>query len=270
MQIIPIDSITKDIPQEFFNLRTTSQQTEANNKFIAEGPEVVLRHLMSMHVVESLLIDEKQFYELKQFIEEKFQVTPFPIFICSKNLISEIIGFKVHQGVLSLGVKPLKKALTEINFPAIAFNGLVNAENVGGIIRTAQAFSVKTFIVDRETCDPWIRRCVRVSMGTMFSSDIFYCENLLIFFSDLKIYKDDLRIVSLEQDERAISIYKNESIKEFDILVLGSEKGGVDKQVLDSCSDIYEIPISKNALNSLNVNCALSAFLAIRELKLEK
>ena len=265
MQIIPINSITEDIPEEFFNLRNTSKQTEAKNKFIAEGPEVVFRHLMSGHVVEALLIDEKQFSKIEKCIEEKYERKPFKVLLCTKALISEIVGFKIHQGILSLGSKPDRKPFSNIEFPAIAFNGLVNAENVGGIIRTAQAFGIKTFIVDRETCDPWIRRCVRVSMGTIFSSEIFYCESLLDFITEIRAESENVKVVALEQGKKTLSVYDKKNSLDFEIMVLGSEKNGVSREILDSCSDLYEIPIVKEALNSLNVNCALSAFLAVRE-----
>lgn len=267
---ISLNSITPDIPQEFFDLRNTNRQTENTNKFIAEGPEVVLRHLMSEHAIEALLIDEKQYEELKKFIEEKYALTPFKIFLCPKTLISEIVGFKIHQGVLSLGSRPEQKNYSDIKFPAIAFNGLVNAENVGGVLRTAHAFGIKNFIVDNETCDPWIRRCVRVSMGTIFSSEIFYCENLVDLFVALRMKNESIDIKALEQDKEALSIYDDKSTLAFDILVLGSEKRGVGKRILDFCSDIYEIPILKESMNSLNVNCALSAVLAVKGQKAVK
>ncbi len=264
MEVISIDSLVPEIPCEFFNLKLTSKQTEKSNKFIGEGFEVVFRHLNSELPLETLLIDEKQFDVLKVHIEKKYIASPFPIFLSPKKLISDIIGFKVHQGVLSLGKRPDRRTMADVKYPAIALNGLVNAENVGGIVRTAQAFGVETIIVDHETCDPWIRRCVRVSMGSIFSTKVVYCENLSTFLRDALDVRPEMKILALEQDTDSISVFEKQKIANFDILILGSEKGGVSPDVQNMCRYICEIPIYKTALNSLSVNCALSAFLAVQ------
>jgi tRNA G18 (ribose-2'-O)-methylase SpoU len=102
-------------------------------------------------------------------------------------------------------------------------------------------------------------------MGTIFSSNVFYCEDLTSLISQLRITKPDLNVIGLEQAGNSVSVYSGEYNKKFDVLVLGSEKAGTEKSVLDLCTKIVEIPLDRSALNSLNVNAALSAFLAVCE-----
>lgn len=249
--------------KDFIDLKSFSSNQSNKNRFIAEGPEVVLRHLESFHNIESLLIDETHYSILKELIEKRYEISPFNLYLTPKDLISETVGFKIHQGIVSLGLKPTPKDITLGDFPLVALNGLANAENVGAIIRTAQAFGISNFLVDERTSDPWIRRSVRVSMGTIFSSNVFYCKDLVSSIAQLGITKPDLNVIGLEQAENSVSVYSGEFDKKFDILVLGSEKAGTEKGVLDLCTKIVEIPVDRSSLNSLNVNAALSAFMAV-------
>lgn len=266
MKLISINLENIFLIKDFIDLKSFSSNLDNHNKFIAEGPEVVLRHLQSDCSIESLLIDEAQYLILKDLIEKRYDLSPFNIYLAGKDLISKTVGFKIHQGIISLGMKPKPKDLILHKLPLIALNGLANAENVGAIIRTAQAYGISNFLVDERTCDPWIRRSVRVSMGTIFSSNVFYCEDLAITIPQLKFTKPDLNVLGLEQAEGSVSIYSTDYNRKFDILILGSEKGGIEKGILDLCTKIIEIPIDKSFLNSLNVNAALSGFMAVVKL----
>ena len=75
-------------------------------------------------------------------------------------------------------MRPATTPLDELTHPIVALNGLSDPENVGGIVRTCRAFGVRSLLVDKQSCDPYLRRAVRVSMGAIFDMNVCIVEKL--------------------------------------------------------------------------------------------
>ena len=175
-----------------------------------------------------------------------------------KELMTEIVGYKLHSGIMAIASQPEQATLDELSSPIIVMNGIINSENVGAIVRNCVAFGVHSIIVDRQTVSPYLRRSVRVSMGNVFDVKIHYSDNLsdtLHMLSNIYGYK----ILAAELTEHSISIYKAD-FEDNIAVVFGSEGRGVQKEILELSISIIEIPISKN-VQSLNVAATSAIFL---------
>lgn len=114
--------------------------THASGWFIAEGPLLVERLLVSEYQAHSVLLDRKYFDHYRHLARENT-----PLIVVDHDQIETIAGFNFHRGILACGLR--QSELTVLNdFPSgIATNetilvtvGVQDPENLGGMLRTAQ------------------------------------------------------------------------------------------------------------------------------------
>ncbi|MGG7516576.1 TrmH family RNA methyltransferase [Allorhizobium undicola] len=146
--------------------------------FIAEGT-VVLRLLIAAHkagrgiVAEKLLLLENRVEGLRDLLHEWPQ--DLPVYVASQSVLSEIAGFHLHRGVLALGRRQslfLREALLS-DMPddalVLAGCGIANHDNVGAMFRNAAAFEANAVLLDQTSCDPFYRKALRVSVGSVLA-----------------------------------------------------------------------------------------------------
>lgn len=180
------------------------------------------------------------------------------VFIAKKNILEKIAGFKIHFEVIFLAEMPPDCSLDALDDRIILLNGLSSPENVGSIVRSAAAFNVNSIITDEKSCSPFLRRCIRVSMGNIFSMKTFHSKNI----------RDDLRhlkslgyaIISTANIPRA------EKLSQFIfprkcVLIIGSEGHGIDFDILDFSDAIIKITINTQVAH-LNAANAAAIFLS--------
>jgi tRNA G18 (ribose-2'-O)-methylase SpoU len=174
--------------------------------------------------------------------------------------MDQIIGFKMHKGILALAERPGYSSLESMGDRIVALNGIIDSENVGSIIRNAAAFGISDIIYDGKSGSPYLRRPVRVSAGTIFDMNVYKSLDLS---GDLEILRQNGHpIYSAELEERSVDVSSITPSEKFTI-VFGSEGHGIDKQILDISDEIIKVDIS-DAVNSLNV--ANSAAIILYEL----
>ncbi len=104
-----------------------------------------------------------------------------PIYVASRDLLRQIVGFDLHRGCLAVAPRPgradddagalqLARAIAKRPGPArlVLLEALTNHDNVGGIFRNAMAFGVDAVLLCPQCCDPLYRKAVRTSMGASF------------------------------------------------------------------------------------------------------
>jgi tRNA G18 (ribose-2'-O)-methylase SpoU len=231
---------------------------ERDGIFIAEGEKVVRSMVESGCRVASCLTASGSIIKYKSLLRimKKREV---PIYVAADEVIEEIIGFRFHKGIMAVGYCPKKlmlpnvlKRYTRPLFLA-ALNGVNDPQNVGLIARNAAAFGAQALIVDHATYDPYYRKAVRVSMGTIFSLPVCYEDDLGSSLIKLK-KKYDTRIIAATPGMDA------NDISEVDLsgnicFVFGNEDKGISRKVLSMADEKVRIPISK-AVDSLNVASA--------------
>jgi len=233
---------------EFRELKKLTVNGYYINQFIADGDKVVLKAINSDLKGIKLLakqdfIDENIDAILNKFDEDN-------IFTSDKKILSEIIGFKLHTGVMALFQTPPHQDIDNLDEQIVAFNKIERAENIGAIIRSGVGFGLNSYIFDKQSCHPFMRKSVRISMGSAFKIKYNISEDLI---DNLKILKSiGYEIIAVEIHNNSINL-NNFKFNSKIVLIFGSESNGIDSNILNLSDKIIEIPITNN-IDSLNVN----------------
>jgi tRNA G18 (ribose-2'-O)-methylase SpoU len=140
----------------------------------------------------------------------------------------------------------------------LVLNNLRSVENVGSIFRTAEALGVEKLILIGTTPTPLDRfgrkrkDLAKVALGAEDYLSWEYYKDMVYCPGNLK--KEGYEVLALEQakDSKLISDFK--PTNKF-ALILGNEVEGIEREVLDECDHILEIPMYGNK-ESLNVSVA--------------
>ena len=94
-----------------------------------------------------------------------------PVFVGTREVLSEVAGFDIHRGCLALCARPKPSPPEAVLAPpgrastVLVLEGLTNPDNVGSLYRNAQAFGADAVLLCPRCCDPLYRKAIRVSMG---------------------------------------------------------------------------------------------------------
>ena len=155
---------------------------ERHGIFVAEGTKVVRRLLESSFAVVSVLLPEKHLDDFRPLLEARPE--NLSVYLADKQLLEQLIGFSMYQGVLAVGKIPPPATLDEIfsksSKPLLlaAVDGLTSAENLGALVRNCVAFGVQALIVGETSSSPFLRRAVRNSMGTILQLPVIELAKL--------------------------------------------------------------------------------------------
>jgi len=144
----------------------------------------------------------------------------------------------------------------------IIAHNIRSAYNVGAIFRTADGMGAAKIYLTGYSPTPHDKQKIlqtsaqkmiaKTALGAENNLPWEYCENINELIVKLK--KEEVEIVALEQDARSVDYEKYIPQKSV-ALILGNEPIGMERKVLDLCDAIIEIPM-RGKKNSLNVAVA--------------
>jgi TrmH family RNA methyltransferase len=173
-------------------------------------------------------------------------------------VFASAVPSETPQGVAAL-VRVKSFAVEEIwqSSPALLVitAGLQDPGNLGTIIRSAEAFGVTGLLLGERTVSPWNWKAIRASAGSLFRLPSAKIE-LAKALDEVKTR--GIRLL-------ATSSHKGTAVAHVDLrgpvaFVIGSEGGGVPKDVLAQADEIVAIPQSSR-VESLNAGVATSILL---------
>ena len=145
----------------------------------------------------------------------------------------------------------------------LLLHNLGSKTNVGAIFRTSDAIGVDKIYLCGYTPAPFDRfgrknqKLCKASMGAENFVSYEKADDIQKVIEKLK--KENFKIIALEQDEKSLD-YKKIKIKEKNAFIVGSEVFGIEKEILELCDEIAELPMYGKK-NSLNVSVATGIFL---------
>ncbi len=253
-----IDSVEDPRLDLYRDIRGTPVRHKQAGLFLAEAKTCVFKLLASEVAVHSVLAAPR-FYDRPAVQDMLTRRRINTVYCAPPSLMNELVGFKLHQPILAIGHRPPRRELADIKLPAVALDAMINAENVGAIVRSCAAFGVKSLLVDGKSASPYLRRAVRTSMGAIFKLPLFEVENLDLSLQTLK-QSIGARIVVAEQQPARSRSLREVKFTGNDIVVVGSENNGVNDAVLALADEIAEIPM-KSDVDSLNAAAAAAVIL---------
>ncbi|MBP7055899.1 MAG: RNA methyltransferase [Candidatus Omnitrophica bacterium] len=239
------------------------KELEREGIFISEGEKVV-QAMIDNHFGAVSCLAAREAIARYMPILNALKKTGAKVYLADNSVIEEIIGFRFHRGIMAIGRCPKKRSITgETKNTAgsslfVALNSVNDPQNVGLIARNAAAFGIEALIVDNSTYDPYYRKAVRVSMGTIFGLKVFYEDDMLSSITWLK-NKLGVRIVAASAAKSAKDI-KGLEAKGAACIIFGNEDKGISSELLRISDDKIRIPISGD-VDSLNVASASAIFL---------
>lgn len=172
---MPVDRITSADDPRVRDYRAVREPELVRRRglFIAEGRLVVGRLLALPHGrMRSILVSEAGLAALRAGAAGALDARPeLPLYLADPDVIDAIGGFHFHRGCLAIAERPPDLdpatliAAAAPGRPLVVVEGLAQADNVGSILRNAQAFGAAGVLLDPASVDPLYRKALRTAMG---------------------------------------------------------------------------------------------------------
>jgi tRNA G18 (ribose-2'-O)-methylase SpoU len=228
-----------------------------SGKFIAESEGVVRKLLASPLAIDSLLLTAPHLARLQAELPEHV-----PVYVTEQAVMDGVAGFHVHRGCLAVGRRPGDARLPGHARTVVVLEDLVDVDNLGAMVRNAAAFGADALFLSPRAADPFYRKAIRVSMGSVFMMPIVRADR---WPDDLLALKQQgLSLVAAVLDEAAVPLGSFTWPARV-ALVLGSEGPGLTTAAQGVCDHRVTIPIARDRADSLNVATAGALFLYDRD-----
>lgn len=242
--------------------------------FIAESAKVIERALEGNMQPLSLLMEAKWLPALQPIINQIEAIDPtIPVFVAPRDELKALTGFELTRGALGAFRRPALPSVADVVAGArriAVLENITNHTNVGAIFRSAAALNMDAVLVTPECYDPYYRRAVRVSMGTVFQipwtrigsegSKGSWAHDGIPLLHDLgfKTAAFALTDESVSLDDPALATEERLA------LVFGTEGDGLAHSTIARCDYTVRIPMA-HGVDSLNVAAASAvAFWALQ------
>ncbi len=255
---VPIDDPFDPRIEPFRALKATNA-TRGRSEFVVEGRKLHERLLASVHPLVATLACASEIARLEARLPPEAVLYAAP-----RQIISEIVGYSFHQGVLGLGRRGAQGTLEDLVQGQPASLGLVvaprltNPENLGSIARIADVLGCHGLVAGPSCPDPFSRRVLRVSMGAVLHLPVFTCEDPASAIESLA-RSCSLTLIGAVAQAGARPFYLEPAPTRF-ALVLGDEDRGLDLDWQARCNQLWTIPMRAGA-SSLNVANAAAILL---------
>jgi tRNA G18 (ribose-2'-O)-methylase SpoU len=221
-------------------------------QFIAEGDLVVLRALETGFTPNTILCDPNQVHRLEPFLH---LLGDTEVLVAEESVRREATGLALALSMVGLFVKPPASDVATLlskHSRIVMLSQIDNPTNVGAIMRSAQAFGFHGVVLDSETSDPFTRRALRVSMGTSFDASICRVAQLAPVLEEF--HANGFTSCALTPARDAFNMADIDPIEKL-ILILGSEREGLEESVMNAATMRVRIPMAEG-IDSLNVAAA--------------
>lgn len=215
--------------------------------YIAESALVLERALRAGHLPRSVLALGNTVDDARALVS-----ADVPIFSGPSELLQELTGYLLHRGVIAAMNRPALpavEALLATSSRVIILENVADPTNVGAIFRSVGAIGADAVFVTPRCSDPFYRRSIRVSMGTVLQvpwtrlGDWTSTRQLLA--------ASGFQIAALALSPDAVSLRDFVAPAKL-ALVLGAEGEGLTSEALAAADSIVQIPMA-NGIDSLNV-----------------
>ena len=250
MTVIQISSLDDPRLTDYSHRTDVALKKSGGGLYIAESVLVLERAIAAGHRPRSVLA-------LGGSVADAVAATAgfdIPIFSGPPELLEELTGYVLHRGLIAAMHRPELPSPADLLRDArriVILENVVDPTNVGAIFRSVAAIGADAVLVTPRCSDPFYRRAIRVSMGTVLQvpwtrvGDWTAVRMLLtasgFHLAALALSKDavDLREFAATAPGRVA-------------LVLGTEGEGLTSEALEAADTVVTIPMA-HGIDSLNV-----------------
>ena len=245
-----------------------SEAGREHGLYLAESLLVLQRALRAGHVPRSVLALGTSVDEATEALAEAGHPDA-PVFVGPGELLAELTGYLLHRGLIASMHRPALPSVPELlgdpaggsaGGPAggprrvVVIENVVDPTNVGAIFRSAGAIGADAVLVSPRCSDPFYRRAIRVSMGTVLQVPWTRAGE----WSELgpQLREAGFHTAALALTPDAVSLRDFEAgVPERVALVLGTEGEGLSAEAIAAADTVVQIPML-HGIDSLNVAAA--------------
>lgn len=231
-------------------------------RFIVEGRVtlgVLARH--GRYPVESVLLAEGRAEVLKG--ELATLPESVAVYAAAQAVMDTIVGFHLHRGVLAVArrgeLRGVEDVIPAAPVPALMLGlvGLSNHDNVGACFRNGAAFGVDAVLLDRECADPFYRKAIRVSAGTVLHLAHGWADGWLEMVAAARAAGVEVVALTPKADAPSVAHFE---WPERCLVLVGAEGPGLPEACLSEVGCV-RIPMA-TGVDSLNVATAAAVALS--------
>lgn len=256
MQVIHITDLNDESLADYSRLtdvvlRRLSEP--AGGLYIAESSKVISRALEAGHQPRSVLVQEQWLPDM----ERLFAPYDVPVYVGPAELLESLTGFNLHRGALASMQRPLLAPVEELITGArriVVLEDIVDHTNVGAIFRAVAGLGADAVLITPRCADPFYRRSVRVSMGTVLQVPWTRLPDWPAGADILKASGFHLAALALSEEAVALDTFAENAPDKLAIL-LGTEGDGLSHRALVAADTVVTIPML-HGVDSLNVASA--------------
>jgi tRNA G18 (ribose-2'-O)-methylase SpoU len=245
------------------------RELQRDGLFIAEGENLVRRLADSRHTTDRVLVARSKVGRIADMDLR------CPVYVIEDRLLSELVGFRFHQGVLAAGRAAEYLRISELPAGPVTLvycPEIHNGENLGAIIRVAAALGADGLLLGPRCHSPFFRQTIRVSMGNVFRLPLYRCEDDAAALGQLAAAGVQT-VATVCPDEQTVRQFRPVGLEEFVwkprcAVMLGSEGHGLGAELVALAGERLTIPMDLGT-DSLNVSVAAALILYQRRLALD-
>lgn len=257
MKLIEIESpMTCEGTEVFASLteaQLRSRLDPANALFIAESPKVIDVALRAGYTPVSMMCERRHITGDAADILSRCPAD-MPVYTADRHVLSEITGYTLTRGVLCAMRRPADADAAVICRDArrvAVIDGVTDTTNIGAIFRSAAALGIDAVLLTHTSCDPFNRRSVRVSMGSVFLVPWAWIDDAVDSPRAL-----GFSTVAMALTDRSVPVDDPELCAEPRLaIIMGTEGDGLSPDVIRRADRTARIPMA-HGVDSLNVAAA--------------
>lgn len=265
MPIIDITTLTEPGAEIFSTLTDAQLRNKRDSSqgiLIAESPKVIRVALQAGYQPLSMMCERKHITgDASDLIEA---LPHIPVYTGGRELLAQLTGYELTRGVLCAMRRPLPPPVSSIcghSSRIVIIDGVVDTTNIGAIFRSAAALGIDGVLLTKNSCDPFNRRSIRVSMGSVFLLPWTWID------TDIDIVRQyGFKTVAMALTDHSISLDSPILKKEEKLaIIMGTEGDGLPHEAIQQADYVVRIPMY-HGVDSLNVAAASAvAFWELRK-----
>ncbi|GLY31692.1 rRNA methyltransferase [Kineosporia sp. NBRC 101731] len=259
MTLIHLDDPNDERLADYVSLTDVVLRTRlepAGGLYMAESEKVIRRALRAGHRPRSMVLAENWRSSLDDLVADML-AADVPVFTGPIDLIEKITGFHVHRGAIAAMHRPALPPVAQVIENArriVVLENITDHTNVGAIFRSVAGLGADAVLVTPRCADPFYRRSVRVSMGTVFQVPWTRIDPWPEGIDLLQMAGFTVAALALRPDAVSLDDFVASAPPKA-ALVLGAEGDGLSPVTIEHADRTVTIPMA-GGVDSLNVAAA--------------
>lgn len=222
--------------------------------YLAESVLVLRRALAAGHVPRSVLALGASVDDALDALADHPDV---PVFVGPGELLAELTGYVLHRGLIAAMNRPALPDAADLLAGArrvVVLENVADPTNVGAIFRSVGSIGADAVLVSPRCSDPFYRRAIRVSMGTVLQVPWTRVGDWTELSGTLAAAGFSTAALALAPGAVPLARYAAAPPQRV-AMVLGAEGDGLTPEAIAAADTVVTIPM-RHGIDSLNVAAA--------------